>query len=329
MTDDKTQHGQWPLPHPGNKLSEDVTRLREALVMADAATKALQTAMAAANAAIGTKAAADHGHGVATPSANGFMAAGDKGKLDGIQAGANAYSHPSSHPPGIIAQDANNRFFTDAERQKLSGIQAGATATAPYSHPAQHAPSVIAQDPQNRFVTDAEKAAWNGKMGVGAFGLGGAAQSVNNFNAVSTTGFYMGSAATGAPNATGWWMVENIVHDINWMVQTAWGFAGNEGQVVTRVKSGGTWTNWSGNMAGGIKSVQRGVSTLSQGVFTLNVTLSPVNLSKSFVTTSFSYSVYAHSAKCVLTSSTNLKIDGLANDGASSSFVAWEVVEFF
>ncbi len=39
---------------------------------------------------------------VATTSANGLMSSGDKSKLDGIQAGANKYTHPSSHPASII-----------------------------------------------------------------------------------------------------------------------------------------------------------------------------------------------------------------------------------
>lgn len=63
---------------------------------------------------------------VATTSASGLMSNADKSKLDGIAAGANNYTHPATHPPSIIAQDASNRFMTDAERTKLSGIATGA-----------------------------------------------------------------------------------------------------------------------------------------------------------------------------------------------------------
>lgn len=35
-------------------------------------------------------------------------------KLSGIATGANNYTHPATHAPSIIAQDANNRFVTDA-----------------------------------------------------------------------------------------------------------------------------------------------------------------------------------------------------------------------
>lgn len=66
------------------------------------------------------------------------------------------YTHPATHPPSIIKQDANNRFMTDAERTKLQGL-------TNYTHPATHPPSIIAQDANNRFVSDSEKANWNGK----------------------------------------------------------------------------------------------------------------------------------------------------------------------
>jgi len=108
-------------------------------------------------------------------------------KLNGIEAGANNYTHPANHAPSIITQDSTNRFVTDAQIAawnaaaggmsaldladattdglmskedwtKLDGIEAGANN---YTHPANHAPSIITQDTNNRFVTDAEKVAWN------------------------------------------------------------------------------------------------------------------------------------------------------------------------
>lgn len=333
MIDNKTPALQMPLPHPSNLLGEDVERLAQALMMADVAFVSLSQAMEAADQALQAHGLdlSRHGHSAATPTTPGFMGVDDKKKLDAIAAGANNYSHPATHPPSIIEQNENARFFSDAERQKLAGIAASANN---YSHPTNHPASVITQDANNRFVTDTEKASWNGRMAPGAFGLGGAALQVTDFNTVTASGFYRGSAATGAPNATGWWMVENIVHDANWMVQTAWGFAGNEGQVVTRVKSGGTWTNWSGNMAGGIKSVQRGTAAVgtsdSPG---RNVTISAVNLSKAFVTTSF-YNPNGRfvSAHVRLTTSTNLFIQApqdVFGDGYMFHDVAWEVVEFF
>ncbi len=117
-------------------------------------------------------------------SANDYTTA-EKTKLAGIAAGANNYTHPATHPPAIIAQDASSRFVSDvekaawnakaetaaatieadglmsvADKTKLDGIAAGANN---YSHPATHPPSIIVQDSGNRFVTDTEKSAWNAK----------------------------------------------------------------------------------------------------------------------------------------------------------------------
>lgn len=90
---------------------------------------------------------------VATTSANGLMSSTDKAKIDGVSQGANkvlntanngeisidgtpaqVYTHPTNHPPSIIAQDASNRFTTDAEKaawnakETPTGAQAKADA---------------------------------------------------------------------------------------------------------------------------------------------------------------------------------------------------------
>ena len=61
----------------------------------------------------------------ATTSKTGLMSSSDKSKLNGIAAGANNYTHPSSHPASIITQDANNRFVTDSEKSTWNGKAAG------------------------------------------------------------------------------------------------------------------------------------------------------------------------------------------------------------
>lgn len=89
-----------------------------------------------------------HDHAAATSTSSGFMSNTDKSKLDGVEANANRYVHPTNHPPSIITQDANNRFVSDAEKtawnakETTSGAQAkvdahnnatnvhGATSTA-------------------------------------------------------------------------------------------------------------------------------------------------------------------------------------------------------
>ena len=158
-----------PTSHPASMIATDETHL-----FVTAAEKSAWNAKAAATAA--------------TQSAMGLMSAADKTKLDGIAAGANAYTHPASHPASMIAQDTTHRFVTDteksawnakaaataatqsamglmsaADKKKLDGIAAGANA---YTHPTSHPASMIAQDTTHRFVTDAEKAEWNSKTGI-------------------------------------------------------------------------------------------------------------------------------------------------------------------
>ena len=45
----------------------------------------------------------------------------ERTKLSGIAINANNYTHPSTHPPSIIAQDASNRFVTDTEKSTWNG----------------------------------------------------------------------------------------------------------------------------------------------------------------------------------------------------------------
>lgn len=45
----------------------------------------------------------------------------EKTKLTGISAGANNYTHPSSHPATMITEDASRRFVTDLEKTAWNG----------------------------------------------------------------------------------------------------------------------------------------------------------------------------------------------------------------
>ena len=64
-----------------------------------------------------------------TTSAAGLMSAADKSKLDGIAAGANAYSHPSTHPATMISTDASHRFVSDSEKSTWNGKAGTSVAT--------------------------------------------------------------------------------------------------------------------------------------------------------------------------------------------------------
>lgn len=67
-------------------------------------------------------------YSAATQSAAGLMSAADKKKLDGVATGANAYTHPSTHPATIITTDATHRFVTDTWTSSVL-LKSGGTMT--------------------------------------------------------------------------------------------------------------------------------------------------------------------------------------------------------
>lgn len=64
----------------------------------------------------------DTTYGAASTSADGLMSAADKSKLDGIATGANAYTHPTSHPASMITGLAT--VATSGKVSDLSGTTA-------------------------------------------------------------------------------------------------------------------------------------------------------------------------------------------------------------
>ena len=110
----------------------------------------------------------------------------EKTKLAGIEANANNYSHPSSHPASIITETSEKRFVTDnekatwnnkvdkisgkglstndytnAEKNKLQGIAVNANN---YTHPDKHPASIITESTTQQFVTAAQKTEWSNKL---------------------------------------------------------------------------------------------------------------------------------------------------------------------
>ncbi|MCG8484733.1 MAG: hypothetical protein MJA31_15575, partial [Clostridia bacterium] len=50
----------------------------------------------------------------------------EKSKLAGVEANANNYHHPATHPASIINEEVDRKFITDSEKTKLAGIELGA-----------------------------------------------------------------------------------------------------------------------------------------------------------------------------------------------------------
>lgn len=53
-----------------------------------------------------------------------------KAKLKGIDAGANKYTHPDTHPASVIEEDADHRFVSDVKRKEWDAIYVQAVAYA-------------------------------------------------------------------------------------------------------------------------------------------------------------------------------------------------------
>ena len=110
----------------------------------------------------------------------------EKTKLAGIEANANNYSHPSSHPASIITETSEKRFVTDTEKttwnnkvDKISGkglstndytteeknkLQGIAVNANNYTHPDKHPASIITESTTQQFVTAAQKTEWSNKL---------------------------------------------------------------------------------------------------------------------------------------------------------------------
>ncbi|OMF88958.1 hypothetical protein [Paenibacillus sp. FSL R7-0337] len=117
--------GNLGLKKPDGTDIVDITDLNGNMDILDTAVKAVQDHAADTvkhiTAAERTSWNAKASTAVATTTAAGLMAAGDKSKLDSVAQGANNYVHPSTHTPSIIVQDSSNRFVTDAEKTAWNG----------------------------------------------------------------------------------------------------------------------------------------------------------------------------------------------------------------
>lgn len=79
-------------------------------------------------------------------------------KLEGIEVGANNYTHPPTHPPSIIRQDENNRFVSDAEKDKWNG--AGDMTRAEFV--GESAPGIVRAAQIAQVAVAAGTVPWNG-----------------------------------------------------------------------------------------------------------------------------------------------------------------------
>lgn len=142
---------------------------------------------------------------LASTTEPGRMSAADKTKLNGIAAGANNYTHPSSHPASIIAQDSSNRFVTDAEKAVWNAKATTAAATTS----------------ANGLMSAADKAKLDG-VAAGAGTAGSATDTVIGSRTIADTSAPTGDSGT-VTTLLGWVgnMIKSITGKSSWRTAPA------------------------------------------------------------------------------------------------------------
>lgn len=165
---------------------------------------------------------------VATTSLNGLMSAASLSKLNGIEAGANNYTHPTTHPATMITQDANNQFVKGTDKTNWDGKETTTGAQA-----------------------KADWAVSTSKNYVNSLGLGSSGQSVsgNDLNSVMETGIYYTSSNTlNVPAGESYGKVLNMTRDSSQPKQHVFQmfYSLSSGKVFTRKSTDNnvTWTPW-------------------------------------------------------------------------------------
>ena len=202
-----------------------------------------------------TKVSVESGKGLST---NDYTTA-EKNKLSGIAAGANAYTHPSSHPATMITEDSTHRFVTDVEKSNWNGKAPKDVATTSVNGLmaaadkvklngiANNANNYVHPDNSNtRHVTDSEKNKWNSKAdgNHNHFKCGIIDnKDINDYDGEGLVGL-TNNNCTNQPTG-GYFYIFNIKYNnsSNNLKQIAYGY--NQGQMYTRYRTSGTWSGWT------------------------------------------------------------------------------------
>lgn len=202
-----------------------------------------------------TKVSVESGKGLST---NDYTTA-EKNKLSGIAAGANAYTHPSSHPATMITEDSTHRFVTDVEKSNWNGKAPKDVATTSVNGLmaaadkvklngiANNANNYVHPDNSNtRHVTDSEKNKWNSKAdgNHNHFKCGIIDnKDLNDYDGEGLVGL-TNNNCTNQPTG-GYFYIFNIKYNnsSNNLKQIAYGY--NQGKMYTRYRTSGTWSGWT------------------------------------------------------------------------------------
>lgn len=143
---------------------------------------------------------------------------------------------------GLFAQSASR--LAAAHTISLTGGVTGSVAfdgTANVSLAATVPPNSHAHTIAN--VTGLQTAL-DGKTNVRGHSNGTVTQISNvNLNDFVESGVFMGSTMTNAPD-TGWWYIQNMVHNANYVTQVAYRLNSTDQRIRIRIKNNGTWQAW-------------------------------------------------------------------------------------
>lgn len=81
----------------------------------------------------------NHTHSTASTTAAGFISAADKSKLDGIEAGATAYTHPTTHPASMITGLPTSLPANGGNADTVDNCHASDFASAIHDHDSDYA----------------------------------------------------------------------------------------------------------------------------------------------------------------------------------------------
>lgn len=191
------------------------------------------------------KAEANHGHNDATTERSGFISATDKKKLDGIDNGANNYSHPTN--------SGNKHIPSGGSSGQVLKWSADGTATwgnvPANSYSAGLGLSLSGTTFSANFGTNENQVAQGNHMHESNY-FNKALGSVVDFNNCLTEGQYAyGTEALNSPSK-GYGVLIVYVNDggthdngSNWIWQLAYSTGTNENYIRQKVNSG-DWTQW-------------------------------------------------------------------------------------
>lgn len=143
---------------------------------------------------------------------------------------------------GLFAQSASR--LAAARTISLTG---GVTGSVAFDGTANV--SLVATVPPNSHThtianVTGLQTALDGKTNVRGHSNGTVTQISNaNLNDIVESGIFMGSTMTNAPD-TGWWYIQNMVHNANYVTQIAYRLNSTDQRIQIRIKNNGTWQAW-------------------------------------------------------------------------------------